>query len=482
LTVGLQRTYARVTWLFLRLLGVVYLVAFLSFASQVRGLIGSMGLLPASPYLGDLAAITGSERFWLYPTVAWLGASDAALMALCLAGAALSAVLVVGILPAVVLPFLWLAYLSLVVVSRDFLSYQWDTLLLESGFLAVSLAPLTVRERWSHPIDPPRVAVLLMRWLVFRLMMASGVAKLASGDPTWHNLDALAFHFETQPLPTPLAWYIHQLPLAVLKGCTLFTLAIEILAPMLMFGPRRFRQVGFAALVTLQGLIALTGNYAFFNLLRLALCLFLLDDSMLGNARALQASSRPIVVARRVIGAAIAIVTIPVSMVMFAASFGIEPRGTAWIRPLTNLVRPFRSVNAYGLFTVMTTARPEIVLEGTEDGDRWIEYEFKHKPGAVHRRPSWVAPHQPRLDWQMWFAAIGRPEEEPWLHVLCERLLAADSDVLALLDHDPFHGRTPRRIRAVLFDYRFSDGATSGRDGAWWVRQRREILFAIGPT
>jgi hypothetical protein len=445
---------------------------------QVRGLIGHAGLLPAASYLADVAAIAGPERFWQIPTLAWIGAGDTTLVSLCIAGCALAVLLVAGIVPMLVVPLLWLTYLSFVVISRHFLAFQWDGLLLEAGFLAITLAPLTVRERWSSLSAPPRVAVLLVQWLLFRLTMASGVVKLASGDPAWRSLEALLFHFETQPLPTPLAWYAHRLPDFVLKASTLAVLAIEIVVPLLMVGGGRLRKLAFILLVSLQLLIALTGNYAFFNLLTVALCLFLLDDSMVGRASGARSGSvaRP----RRVFAASVALVTIPVSTVMFARSFGIEPPGTAVIRPLTDLIRPFRSVNGYGLFAVMTITRPEIVIEGTENGATWLEYEFEYKPGDIHRAPSWVAPHQPRLDWQMWFAALG-PEEEPWLHTLCSRLLDAEPDVLHLLARDPFEGRRPKQIRAIRYRYRFSRADEATREGTSWARELEGTLLELGP-
>jgi hypothetical protein len=469
----LHSTYARATFLFLRLLGIVYFAAFASLAVQVRGLIGHAGLLPAAPYLNDVAAVAGAERFWQLPTLAWLGAGDTALVWLCLAGCGLAALLVAGILPAIVAPALWLTYLSLVVVSRDFLAFQWDGLLLEAGFLATTLAPLTVRERWRKPSAPPRLAVLMMQWLLFRLIVASGVVKLTSGDPTWRSLDALLFHFETQPLPTPLAWYAHQFPNLVLKSITLAVLAIEIAVPFLLFGRPRARRAAFFTLVGLQLLIALTGNYAFFNLLTIALCFFVLDDSMVDQAN--RTTLEPVARPRRIFAAIVALLTIPVSLLMFVRSFGVEPTGSSVVQPLADLVRPFRSVNGYGLFAVMTTTRLEIVLEGTEDGTTWLEYEFKYKPGDIRHTPSWVAPHQPRLDWQMWFAALS-PEDEPWLPTLCDRLLEAAPDVLRLLARDPFAGRKPRQVRAVRYQYQFSNG-----DDAWWQRERVGTLLEEGP-
>jgi predicted DCC family thiol-disulfide oxidoreductase YuxK len=465
-------TYARATWLFLRLLGIVYVIAFWSLGAQILGLSGHDGILPADRYMTGARALTGPSRFWLLPTLAWASASDTSLQAMCIGGGILASLLVAGILPSVVLPLLWLIYLSLSIVCREFLSYQWDALLLETGFLAIFLAPLAGRERLRELADPPRVAVRLLLWLLFRLMVGSGAVKLTSGDPTWHNLTALAFHFETQPIPTPIAWYAHSLPLWFLKGTTAVVFAIEIGAPFLILAPRRLRALAFVLLEGLQALIALTGNYAFFNLLTAALCFFLLDDAALGSWGAVRTGRTITSRVRSGLLIAVAVVTIPVSAIAFTGALGIELSGASLIDPLANLIAPFRSVNAYGLFAVMTTTRPEIILEGSEDGATWVEYEFKYKAGDVHRRPPWVAPHQPRLDWQMWFAALGRFDDERWFQNFCVRLLEADEKVLRLLERDPFQGRKPRYLRAVLYRYRFSDAAARRRDGVWWVRER----------
>jgi lipase maturation factor 1 len=475
-------TYARATWLFLRLLGIVYLIAFWSLGLQVRGLVGHDGILPADQYMAGARALTGLSRFWLLPTLAWASTSDGFLQALCIAGGALASLLVAGILPSIALPLLWLAYLSLSVVCRDFLAFQWDTLLLETGFLAIFLAPLTRRERLNSLVDPPRVAVWLMLWLLFRLMVGSGAVKLTSGDPTWRNVTALAFHFETQPIPTPVAWYAHRLPLWFLKSSTLVMFAIEICVPLLIVAPRRLRALAFVPLVGFQALIALTGNYAFFNLLTAALCLFLLDDAALGAVGRVPSdkpypgteASRRAVMARvqRGLLLAVAVTTVPVSAAAFTGALGIALPGAALIYPLASVIAPFRSVNAYGLFAVMTTTRLEIILEGSEDGSTWVEYEFKDKAGDAHRRPPWVAPHQPRLDWQMWFAALGRFGDDEWFQRFCVRLLEADGEVLRLLERDPFNGRKPRYVRAVLYRYRYTDAEARRRDGVWWTREQ----------
>jgi predicted DCC family thiol-disulfide oxidoreductase YuxK len=474
-------TYAVAGWWFRRLLGVVYTIAFWSLARQLLGLIGHDGILPAHAYMDAARAWAadghvGVDRFRMFPTVFWVNTSDVFLEGICVGGAALSVLLVAGIAPMAVLPLLWLAYLSLSVVGQEFLSYQWDALLLEIGFLAVFVAPRGVRDRLRQAVDPPRLGVGLLLWLLFRLVVGSGAAKLASGDPTWHGLTALSFHYETQPIPTPLAWYASHFPIWFSKVSTAAVLGIEIFVPLLFVAPRRVRIVACVLLVSLQALIALTGNYAFFNALTALLCLFLLDDAALAWLVAKLHAKPP---GNGLVGSGArrrtlilgAIVTLPVSVLTLGASLGVAVPGAQWAGPLAAWVAPLRSVNRYGLFAAMTTTRPEIVVEGSDDGVAWSEYEFRYKAGDLRRRPPWVAPYQPRLDWQMWFAALGTRDSEPWFKDFLVRLLEGSPDVLRLLDRDPFNGRPPRYVRAILYRYRFSDPTERRSQGVWWTRE-----------
>jgi hypothetical protein len=293
-------------------------------------------------------------------------------------------------------------------------------------------------------------------------MVASGAVKLTSGDRTWRALTALRFHFETQPLPTPLAWSVHQAPAWVLQVMCAAVIGIELLAPFLIFGTRRLRIAGFALLAGLQAAIALTGNYAWFNLLSVALCVFMLDDAMFRYSAPASRHGFP---ARAAVVVA-AVLTLPVSIVAFAWALGVRPVPSAAIDGLTRSVAPFHIANRYGLFAIMTTTRDEIVVEGSDDGVEWRRYEFKYKPGDLERRPPWVAPHQPRLDWQMWFAALGGDDSEPWFRRFGDRLLEGSPDVLGLLAYDPFAGRPPQRIRAQIVRYHFSNEGLS-----WWTAE-----------
>ncbi len=524
-----QPTYFLTRRLFLRALGVIYLIAFISLWTQSSGLIGHNGILPTDQFMTaaqqqcDLQGIS-LDRFHLLPTLCWFDSSDGFLDFQCLAGAVLAVLLMIGIAPAPCLILLWLLYLSLVTVGRDFLGFQWDNLLLEAGFLAIFFAPwqwlprfgpgapASCRQDAGAPGQAPlsRTTLWLLRLLFFKLVFSSGCVKLFSGDPHWRNLTALTFHYQTQPLPTWIGWYANQLPWWFQKFSCAGMFGIELGAPWLIFAPRRLRFCGGAAIAFLQILILLTGNYTFFNWLTLALCLLLLDDFALARfvpcwplkakhctpgapvsdpacvvdpgLRAGPEAGAPNRNCRwpRVVTFPLAVGVTVIYMFQVSVLFGVRP---AWFYPVAVAdawLEPFRTFNGYGLFAVMTTERREIIVEGSDDGVKWLPYEFKYKPGNINRRPAFVAPHQPRLDWQMWFAALGDYRQNPWFVNFCLRLLQGSPQVLALLEKDPFPNHPPRYLRAELYDYRFTSFAERRATGAWWKRQRiGEYLPAV---
>jgi hypothetical protein len=428
--------------LFLRALGAIYFIAFLSFGIQASGLIGSAGILPIETYLKMARETLGADAYWNLPTILWLNSGDRALAAVWMLGVASGLAAAFGKLQRPALAVALVLWLSVCAVGQDFLSFQWDLLLVEAGFLAVFA-------------DSSRLMVWLFRWLLFRLTFFSGMVKLASGDPTWRNLTALSYHYETQPLPTPLAWYLHQLPLSVQKASTAVTLAVELLAPFLFFAPRRWRAVGAWVTIGLQVLIAVSGNYTFFNWLTLALALWLFIE--------------PEGKASRIIWLPAGIVAL-LSGLLVLESFGIAvPGGSA----VLHAARPLRIVNSYGLFAVMTTDRPEIVVEGSNDGVTWHAYEFRYKPGDLRRAPPVVAPHQPRLDWQMWFAALGTYQDNPWFTNFMVKLLEGEPRVLGLLLYNPFPSAPPKYVRARIYLYHF----THRGDRNWWKREERGTYF-----
>jgi hypothetical protein len=460
-----QSRYQLTESLFLRLLGLSYLAAFASLWPQITGLVGSHGIAPVDGVLEGMRGDWGAQAYFDVPTLFWFGISDSALVWVCIFGCVASLLLISGFFARISAAVCWVLYLSLTSVGEPFTGFQWDALLLESGFLALFAGvPWLV---WAY------------RFLVFRLIFESGAVKILSGDPNWRNLHALRFHFMTQPLPNPVAYYMHFAPAWLLDSMTLLTLAIEFGAPFLLFFPRRFRYVGVGLLLLLQLMILLTGNYAFFNLLTIALCLWGLDDSVFAPlARFLKNPVPPVMsrVLRPVLQTLVAVL-IAIGSLQVVRQFA--PAVARPFSKILNFIGPWEIVNSYGLFAIMTTSRPEIVIEGSDDGETWREYSFPYKPGEVHRGLPLVAPHQPRLDWQMWFAALGNYAQNSWIAGLMERILQGEPSVMHLMGPPPFD-RPPHYLRALLYSYRFTSPAERSRTGAVWERQFIRVWF--GPV
>jgi predicted DCC family thiol-disulfide oxidoreductase YuxK len=465
---------------FLRTLGVIYLIAFVSLWVQVNGLIGSDGISPINQFLPAVHEQLGGRAYSLLPTLCWFNSSNAFLHFLCAGGVVLSLLVIAGVVPVVSLIALFVFYLSLTIAGQAFLSFQWDILLLETGFLAIFLAPWQCWPKRGREPPVSRAALFLLKLLLFKLMVMSGVVKLTSGDDSWGWLDhsfhwsaltALDYHYWSQPLPTVFAWWADKSPEWFKHFSVAFCLAVEIIAPFFIWAPRRLRLIAAGLIVFLQIAIAVTGNYCFFNLLTIALCLLLIDDAAIGR-------KYEAVINRRysyrlsIYGAiAVIILTVPINAWLIFTAFKPD---ASWPRPLAAVygrVEAFRIVNGYGLFRVMTKDRGEIVIEGSADGVDWLPYEFKWKPGDVKRAPGWCAPHQPRLDWQMWFAALGTPQQNPWFGGLVVRLLQGSRDVSRLLARNPFPDRPPRYIRTGFYRYRFTTLEERRQSGAWWKRQ-----------
>ncbi|HET9856483.1 MAG TPA: lipase maturation factor family protein, partial [Chthoniobacterales bacterium] len=421
------------------------------------------------------------DRAWsILPTLCWFNSSDAFLHSLCGGGVVLSLLLIFGIAPALSLVGLVVFYLSLAIAGQTFLSFQWDILLLETGFLSIFLAPWRL---WpKRGTDPPfsRAALFLLKVLLFKLMIMSGVVKLTSGDDSWLNLSALDYHYWSQPLPTVIGWWADQSPEWFKKFSVAFCLVVEIIVPLFIWAPRRLRLLACGLLVFLQIMIAATGNYCFFNLLTVALCLLLIDDSIWRRQRgALQTSGGTRAVVSHyfadrlsIYAAAVVIVlTLPLNARLIYGAFKPEAEWSRLLGSVYARAEAFRIVNGYGLFRVMTKDRREIVIEGSADGIDWKPYEFKWKPGDVMRAPGWCAPHQPRLDWQMWFAALGSYQQNSWFVKTVISLLHGKPKVVALFERNPFPQSPPRYVRATFYRYRFTTAQEHRETGAWWKRQ-----------
>ena len=474
-------TYLWVRRLFLGLLGVTYLAAFVSFWVQAEGLVGTRGIAPVADLLHEATSIAGSARFWKLPTVFWLGHSDAMLHVVCAVGVVASLLLTVGVAPRICAALAWLLYLSILSIGDIFLGYQWDILLVETGFLSIWLAPARLRpERAARePVEP--MALWLLRFLLFKLMFLSGAVKLLSGDPSWRNLTAMDFHHLTTPLPSLVSWWAYQLPHAFQALFVIGNFIVELGFPCLIFAPRALRWIGFVGFVGLQLAIGAAGNYGYFNLLSIALCVWMLDDAAFSRwlparqsrARQSRADSSPASAVRRgwppqrIVLAGCATLLALLSAQQLLGRLGIR---ALHFEPLTTIGRtltPLRLTSAYGLFAVMTTERNEILLEGSTDGVDWKPYIFRYKPGPLERRPPIVGLHMPRIDWQMWFASLRGCGGSAWFHRFMVRLLEGESAVVGLLANDPFPAEPPRYLRSWFYRYRY---APAGSDD-WWERE-----------
>ena len=472
---------------FLRGLGLIYLIAFVSFWVQVDGLVGSNGISPVNQFLPAVREQLGRDAYSLLPTLCWFNSSNAFLHFLCGGGVVFSLLLVFGIAPVICLTALFVFYLSLTVAGQTFFSFQWDILLLETGFLSIFFAPWRLWQKRGQEPPVSRAALFLLKLLLFKLMVMSGVVKLTSGDPSWGWLDhsfhwsaltALDYHYWSQPLPTVFGWWADKSPEWFKHFSVAFCLAVEIITPFFIWAPRRPRLIAAGLIIFLQIIIAITGNYCFFNLLTIALCLLLIDDAAVrrGAAGSRTLPNRLCSYA----AVAVIIVTLPINAWLIFTALKPQAKPPRALAIVYEPLEAFRIANGYGLFRVMTEDRREIVIEGSADGVDWLPYEFKWKPGDVKRAPGWCAPHQPRLDWQMWFAALGTPEQNPWFIRLATCLLKGKTGVTRLFAHDPFPNQPPRYIRAILYRYRFTTAKEHRQTGAWWERQELgEYLPAV---
>jgi predicted DCC family thiol-disulfide oxidoreductase YuxK len=494
---------------FLRALGVIYLIAFVSLWVQVDGLVGSDGVSPVNQFFPAAHAQIGPEAYTVLPTLCWFNSSNAFLHFLCGSGVLFSLLLIFGIAPAVSLLALFVFYLSLTVAGQIFFNFQWDVLLLETGFLSILFAPWRLLPRelsWRPGSAPPatatpvsRAGLFLLKFLLFKLMLMSGVVKLTSGDDSWWNLTALDYHYWSQPLPTIFAWWADKSPEWFKHFSVAFCLVVEIIVPLFIWAPRRLRSIAAGLLIFLQLAIAITGNYCFFNLLTIALCLLLIDDASVASlCRRVFPRQVPITATERggdsnatggralperlcsYAAIVVIVVTLPINAWLIFSAFKPLTSPPRALAKVYERLEPFRIVNGYGLFRVMTKDRCEIVLEGSADGINWLPYEFKWKPGDVNRAPGWCAPHQPRLDWQMWFAALETPRQNPWFIALIFRLLQGSQDVSGLLASNPFPDRPPRYMRAMFYRCRFTTVDELRQTGAWWKREElREYLPTV---
>jgi len=501
-------------WIFLRLLAVWYFSAFYSLLFQIKGLMGSQGILPAGSYLAAVARALGVTRYWFAPTLFWFSSSSRMLMAIMIVGLIASVVAFFNLWPRLSLLVCFVCFLSFVTATNVWSNYQSDGMLLEAGFLSLFFAPRGLMPGWGADSQPSRVSLFLLQWEWFRIYFESGMVKLLSGDEQWRHLTAMDEYYQNGPLPTWIGWYVEHLPRWFHAASALGTLVMEFAVVWMMFFPRRGRIICFFIVTPWEIGVILTANYTFLNYLVLSLGFLLLDDKFL--RRYVPARFRPpepVIAAEPEEEPSLSILfsddapVAPRETVHAEKHPKPEPRGRpirylrefgfavsvvmlAWIAydttvemiglPLRGIplptapiaaLDPFRIANQYGLFAVMTRGRYEIEFQGSNDGTNWVAYPFRYKPQALDRAPGIYAPYQPRFEWNLWFASLGEWRQNDFVPLTEERLLANDPDVLGLFQSNPFPNAPPRFTRAVLWQYWFTTGDEKRRTGNWWKRQ-----------
>ncbi|MFJ3806465.1 lipase maturation factor family protein [Streptomyces sp. NPDC090073] len=435
-------------------LAALYLVAFLTAALQFRALLGERGMLPIPRFVARVPFRRAPSLFqWRY--------SDGLFAACAWAGCAVSAALLAGAdseLPLWAGILLWLVpwalYLSIVNVGQTWYAFGWESLLLETGFLAAFLG--------NDDVAPPVVVLFLLRWILFRVEFGAGLIKLR-GDACWRKLTCLDYHHETQPMPGPLSWFFHHLPRPVHRVEVAANHLTQLVVPVLLFTPQPVASAAAALMIVTQLWLVLSGNFSWLNWVTIVLALSALR--LPGTAP----SVPPAPLWYEVLLLAVA------ALLLFLS-----------YHPVTNMVSrrqvmnrsfdPLHLVNTYGAFGSVSRVRYEVVVEGTlDDGPRedaaWREYQFRGKPGDPRRWPRQFAPYHLRLDWLMWFAALSPAYAGDWFGALVERLLENDRDTLRLLRRSPFPpGTPPRYVRARLFRYRYTSLRELRETGACWER------------
>jgi hypothetical protein len=448
--------------LFQRSLAAVYLVAFVVAANQYRALLGEHGLTPARRYVDRVPFRRSPSLFHLYH-------SDRAFLVVAWAGAGLSLATVAGLTDAAPLAaamlvwvVLWLLYLSIVNVGQTWYAFGWESLLLETGFLAIFLG--------NASTDPPILTLYVLRWLLFRLEFGAGLIKLR-GDRCWRDLTCLYYHHETQPMPGPFSWHFHHLPRPVHRVEVLANHCTQLVVPFALFAPQPVAGTAAAVMIVTQLWLVISGNFSWLNWLAIVLALSVLPDSWLAPVLPGSASHPPAGTPRAFL-VAVCAVTATVAVISYWPVANLLSRH----QRMNTSFNPWHLVNSYGAFGSVTKTRHEIVLEGTPDEylspqTAWQEYEFKGKPGDPGRRPRQFAPYHLRLDWLMWFAALSPGYAEPWFGTLIHRLLEGDHHVSRLLRRDPFAGEPPRYVRALIYRYRFTTRSERRQTRDWWVRE-----------
>uniref|UniRef100_A0A3P9BEP3 Lipase maturation factor n=1 Tax=Maylandia zebra TaxID=106582 RepID=A0A3P9BEP3_9CICH len=499
-------TYWLTRIVLLRSVAFIYFVAFSVAYNQNKQLIGEHGLMPCKSYLRSVKRYVGGKigmaAMAYTPSVLWFfdwSDMDANLDGIALLGMALSGfVLVMGMANMVIMLTLWVLYHSLVNVIDDLLIVcaGWESQLLETGFLAIFLCPVWTLSQVPHRCPPSLICIWTFRWLIVRIMLGAGLIKIR-GDKCWRDLTCMDYHYETQPVPNPMSYYIHRSPWWFHRFETLSNHFVELIVPFFTFLGRRLCMVNGAIQILFQVVLIVSGNLSFLNWLTIVPSLACFDDASLGFLFRSGAGAKKAVLeiqSEDVAGRTPAptkgmlirqVVNISLGILIGCLSIPVVTNLLSSRQVMNTSFDPLRIVNTYGAFGSITKERTEVIFQGTLSPDPkdpealWEEYQFMCKPGDVYRRPCLLSPYHYRLDWLMWFAAFQTYEQSEWVIHIAGRLLSNDSTVLSLLDHNPFQGRdSPRWVRGEHFRYKFSQpGSASAAQGKWWLRKRIGAYF-----
>lgn len=457
--------YTIASALFLRLLGFLYFVVYFPLLFQVKGLLSSKGILPIGRYLHGVKERFGKKKAYrLLPSLFWLNHSDRCLIGTIWCALLCSILLMLNILSPLMLLILFIVHLSIVSAGQDFLSFGWEMFLLEITCNAFFLSLTEI---------PNLMIFISINLLLFRFHFQAGAVKLQSGDPNWRNLTALSYHYQSQPLPNTIAWFAHKLPMGFHKMSVAIMFFIQLAASFAIFGTENMRFAAWLCILGLQGMIWATGNFSYLNHMTIVLATLLLSNSYLGVffSQPIETYTLPSIYLNVFLYVVGTITTLLQLMNLQINLF----RPIRLFEKILHVLSPFHIINRYGIFAVMTTQRYEIVIEGSQDDTIWKEYLFQFKPSETNHRPRRISPFQPRLDWQAWFLPFTRFANSTWFQCFLVKLLQGEKEVTGLLKYNPFPEAPPRYIRAVIYEYEFTDFKTLWQTGNWWKRAYRGL-------
>ena len=442
--------------LFLRLIGVNFLFAFWSLKSQVLGLYGKNGIQPMNLIFNGL----DRKNMINIPSLFWFSQTDFFMQLVIYCGIFSSGAIILGNTDFWYYAISYIAYISFVIVGSPFLNYQWDAMLLETAFMCV----------FYSMTNPPNVFMHYAIWIFFvRFMVSAGLAKIKSGDKNWRELKSMNYHYWTQPLPNKIAWHIDKMSEDFHKASCAIALAIQVCLSPLLLSPLFIRKWIVLAQLFLQIMIALTGNYCFFNTMAVTFLVPFIPDSYWSSIFI----DYKININIHFILLIAACFIVYNNATMFLKQFfsNLITQDIAKVTQFHSKYQPFVISNPYGLFANMTTDRKEIIIEGSYDGENWKTYEFKYKPGDTKQYPIQVAPHQPRIDWQMWFASLSDFQSNPWFLNLMIRLVKNEKDVTSLIKYNPFENKPPAYLRAMFYQYTFTTKKEFQNTKNYWNRK-----------